>query len=103
MQWKFKWTTLAILATLNVALASDYGSHSPVTVSSPDGRLQAVFSTDDGGMRWSLLRDGKTLVKPSAMGFKFAVGNNCDKDAAEFSAMRVVGVRRSSADTAWET
>ena len=85
---------------------ADYGvrSHgSPLTVSSPDGRLQAVFSTDDGGMRWSLLRDGKTLVKPSAMGFKFAVGNDCDKDAAELSAMRVVGVRRSSADTAWET
>lgn len=85
---------------------TDHGvrSHgSPLTVSSPDGRLQAVFSTDDGGMRWSLLRDGKTLVKPSVMGFKFAVGNDCDKDAAELSAMRVVGVRRSSADTAWET
>ena len=74
-----------------------------LTVSSPDGRLQAVFSTDDGGMRWSLLRDGKTLVKPSAMGFRFAVGNDCDKDAAELSAMRVAGVRRSSADTTWET
>ncbi len=82
---------------------TDHGTNSPLTVSSPDGRLQAVFSTDDRGMRWSLLRDGKVLVKPSAMGFKFAVGNDCDKDAAELSAMRVVGVRRSSADTAWET
>ncbi len=103
MQWKFKWATLAILATFSAALAADHGTNSPLTVSSPDGRLQAVFSTDDGGMRWSLLRDGKTLVKPSAMGFRFAVGNDCDKDAAELSAMRVAGVRRSSADTTWET
>ena len=76
---------------------TDYGvspHSSQLTVSSPDGRLQAVFSTDAGGMRWSLLRDGKTLVKPSAMGFRFAVGNDSDKDAAELSAMRVAGVRR---------
>ena len=85
---------------------ADYGvrPHSPaLTVSSPDGRLQAVFSTDDGGMRWSLLRDGKTLVKPSAMGFRFAIANDYDKDAAELAAMRVLGVRRSKADTTWET
>ena len=103
MQWKFKWAMLAIFATFSAALAADHGTNSPLTVSSPDGRLQAVFSTDAGGMRWSLLRDGKTLVKPSAMGFRFAVGNDCDKDAAELSAMRVSGVRRSSADTTWET
>ena len=54
-------------------------------------------------MRWSLLRDGKTLVKPSAMGFRFAIANDYDKDAAELAAMRVSGVRRSKADTTWET
>ena len=54
-------------------------------------------------MRWSLLRDGKMLVKQSAMGFKFAVGNNCEKDSADFSAMRISGVRRSNCDTVWET
>ena len=101
----------AMLATFNMSVASASravddggGLHgSPLTVSSPDGRLQAVFSTDDGGMRWALLRDGKTLVKPSAMGFRFAAGNNCEKDAAEFSAMKIAGVRRSSADTVWKT
>ena len=101
----------AMLATFNMSVASAScsvddggGLHgSPLTVSSPDGRLQAVFSTDDGGMRWALLRDGKTLVKPSAMGFRFAAGNNCEKDAAEFSAMKIAGVRRSSADTVWNT
>ena len=103
MQWKLKWTTLAILATFSAALAAGYGTNSPLTVSSPDGRLQAVFSTDDGGMRWSLHRDGKTLVKPSAMGFRFAIANDYDKDAAELAAMRVLGVRRSKADTTWET
>ena len=70
---------------------SPYGSS--LTVFSPDGRLRAEFSTDAGGMRWSLLRDGKTLVKPSVMGFRFAVGNNCDKDSVELAEMKVIGVK----------
>ena len=109
--WKLILAASAMLATFNMSVADaaravDDGGRlhgSPLTVSSPDGRLQAVFSTDDGGMRWALLRDGKTLVKPSAMGFRFAVGNNCEKEAAEFSAMKIAGVRRSSADTVWKT
>ena len=73
------------------------------TVSSPDGRLQVSFRTDAKGMRWSLLRDGKMLVKPSGMGFRFASGNHYDKDAVKFAEMKVVGVKRSSSDTVWET
>ena len=109
--WGYWHLRLAILAAfsssiVSSALASDHGGgphSSSLTVSSPDGRLQAVFSTDAGGLRWSLLRDGKTLVKPSAMGFRFAAGNDCDKEAVTFSAMRISGVRRSCADTTWNT
>ena len=72
-------------------------------VSSPDGRLQVSFRTDAKGMRWSLLRDGKMLVKPSGMGFRFASGNHYDKDAVKLAEMKVVGVKRSSSDTVWET
>ena len=73
------------------------------TVASPDGRLQVSFRTDAKGMRWSLLRDGKMLVKPSRMGFRFASGNHYDKAAVEFAEMKVVGIKRSSSDTVWET
>ena len=103
-----KLTTLAILATFGTAFAAELkreiaenaATHSVV---SPDGRLKAVFSTDAGGMRWSLLRDGKMLVKPSVMGFRFAVGNHYDKDSVELAEMKVVGVKRSSSDAVWAT
>jgi len=105
---KMKLTTLAILATFGTAFAAELkreiaenaATHSVV---SPDGRLKAVFSTDAGGMRWSLLRDGKMLVKPSVMGFRFAVGNHYDKDSVELAEMKVVGVKRSSSDAVWAT
>ena len=73
------------------------------TVASPDGRLQVSFSTDVKGMRWSLSHDGKTLVKPSRMGFRFASGNHYDKDAVEFAEMKVIDIKRSSSDNVWET
>ena len=73
------------------------------TVASPDGRLQVSFSTDAKGMRWSLSHDGKTLVKPSRMGFRFASGNHYDKDAVEFAEMKVIDIKRSSSDNVWET
>ena len=103
-----KLATLSILAAFSMGFAAELkreiaenaATHSVV---SPDGRLKAVFSTDAGGVRWSLLRDGKALVKPSVMGFRFAAGNDCDKEAVKFSEMKVVGVRRSSADTLWAT
>ena len=70
---------------------------------SPDGRIAVAFRTDADGMRWSLSRDGNVLVKPSRMGFAFASGNHCDRDAVELSEMKVVGVRRGGSDTTWET
>ena len=81
---------------------ADAGTGASHSVASPDGRLQVSFSAGADGLRWSLMRDGRALVKPSGMGFRFATGGG-DRNAAELSAMRVVGVRRATADTTWET
>ncbi len=96
---------IAALACVAVSLSlrAVDGLDARQSVVSPDGRLEISFAAGEDGMRWSLLRDGKVLVKPSAMGFRFAAGNPGDKNAAEFSSMKVVGVRRGGADSTWET
>ena len=72
-------------------------------VASPDGRLVLGFETAAQGMRWSLARDGRELVKPSRLGVAFAVGSPLEKGAERLAEMRVRNVRRASADTTWTT
>lgn len=65
-------------------------------VVSPDGSLTIGFETDAQGLRWTLSRNGKTLVEPSRLGLVFAAGE-------ELSSMKVLRVRRSEGDSAWTT
>ena len=74
-----------------------------LSVASPDGRLSLGFETDAQGMRWSLARDGRELVKPSSLGVAFAVGSPLEKGAERLAEMRVRNVRRASSDTTWTT
>ena len=41
----------------------------PVTVKSPDGKLELKFEVVNGIPQYSLNREGKPVVKPSKMGF----------------------------------
>ena len=42
-----------------------------VRVISPDGRNQVVLEVREGRLSYSLLRDGRTLILPSLLGFEF--------------------------------
>ena len=62
----------------------------PLAVSSPDGKLQLVFTCDGGGrLTYALRADGRELIKPSPAGLK---GLGQPKFAA---------ASRRSADTTW--
>ena len=61
-------TPLTLLLTLLCTCGAFAGE--PVTVVSPDGRLQLSFeSADDGRLRYSLRADGRELIAPSTLGF----------------------------------
>ena len=94
---------------VSIALSASLGfcgadaAAAALRVASPDGRLVLGFETAAQGMRWSLARDGRELVKPSRLGVAFAVGSPLEKGAERLAEMRVRNVRRASADTTWTT
>jgi alpha-glucosidase len=66
-----------------------------VGVTSPDGRNQVVVTLQDGTLTWRLTRDGRNLILPSALGFRF-------KEAAPLaSGLRITDTARSSHDSWW--
>ncbi len=100
---KFKVATLARRAALGAlmlaaapALAQGNANRAE-TVDSPDGHLRVAITTDnDGRPLYSVTRDGKPLVNPSALGFLFT-------DAPKLQrGFRIESAARASADTRWE-
>ena len=69
-----------------------------VSCKSPDGRLCIGFSSDAGGMRWTLSRDGRELVAPSRLGLSFSGFKTAQREMGE---MRLVGQAMRSSDTTW--
>ena len=93
----------ALTLSLALGLCAADAATAALNVASPDGRLSLKFETDAQGMRWSLARDGKTLVLPSRLGIAFAVGSPLEKGAERLAEMKVRNVRRASSDTTWTT
>ena len=65
------------------ALLTSCGSQESValkdTLQSPDGRLEARFCLSDSGVpMYELLFDGKSVVKPSKLGFRLLQGGNLE-------------------------
>lgn len=69
------------------------------TLSSPNGSLCMTFENDEGGMRWSLSRNGTTIVVPSSLGLRFA--KSSPTSAPEFAPFKVLTERRSSCDAVY--
>lgn len=67
------------------------------SVASPDGRIVVRVTTDgDGRPLYTVSRDGKQLIAPSALGFLFT-------DAPKLQRhFRIEGSAKSSADSTWE-
>ncbi|HWW76072.1 MAG TPA: glycoside hydrolase family 97 N-terminal domain-containing protein, partial [Pyrinomonadaceae bacterium] len=93
-------TTLAaaLLLLLGAANVAD-GQNQPgaLTLRSPSGRVEVVFSLNgDGAPAYSVVYGGRRVIEPSALGLVF-------KDGGLLSAgMRVTGTRRRANDTWYE-
>lgn len=66
-----------------------------IRVASPDGRTQATLELRAGHLTWSLARDGRPLILPSALGFRFKHG------APLLEGLRIVDTARQSHDEWW--
>jgi len=73
-------TTTTILAGVTIVMLTCFalpglaaGERSAAAVS-PDGRLAITLSLEDGIPRYAVARDGRSLVLPSVIGFRFADG-----------------------------
>lgn len=64
-------------------------------VTSPDGRNQVSLELREGALGWSLTRDGRPLVLPSGLGFRFAGA------APLVDGLRIVDSARQSHDEWW--
>lgn len=86
----------AVLALASLALlVAVSGAQSPLTVSSPDGRIMVTVATSAGHLVYGVKRDGRSLVLPSMLGFEFR-GAPALRDS-----LRITASSRSSHDTTW--
>ncbi|HEX2716557.1 MAG TPA: glycoside hydrolase family 97 N-terminal domain-containing protein, partial [Gemmatimonadaceae bacterium] len=70
-------------------------TQAPLRVLSPDGRTQVSVATRDGGLYYTVERDGRPLLLRSRLGFEFQ-GAPALRDG-----LRIVGSTTSSRDTTW--
>jgi len=84
----------ALLAGLKGA----FDTSERITCTSPNGHVTIGFSSDAKGMRWSLARNGKTLVEPSRLGLSFSLFKVQKRELGE---MRIVEKSTRSSDTTW--
>ena len=83
---------IALTAALNAGAAPD----SIETVLSPDGRIEVALELTAGVPAYSVTRDGRPVIQPSTLGFRF-------KDHPPLTGGFVVDeVERSAIDETWE-
>ncbi|HMA22201.1 MAG TPA: glycoside hydrolase family 97 protein [Gemmatimonadaceae bacterium] len=90
-----KWISRAIAFSLTLTALAVSAVNAGAQVASPDGRNVVDVITRDGGLYYTLKRDGKDLLLPSRLGFLF-------KDAPPLrDSLRIVGTSKSTYDTTW--
>ena len=67
-----------------------------VELTSPDGRIQVLFSLDDAVPTYTVTADGQIVVAPSRLGFLLRDAAPLDRD------FRMLDVRRSAQDQTWQ-
>ncbi len=83
---------LLVTTTPNARAASD----ATETVSSPDGRIEAVLAITAGRPTYSISRDSRPVIQPSTLGFRF-------KDDPPLTGGFIIdGVERAAIDETWE-
>jgi len=86
----------AALAVLSAVCMRGTVSAAEYTAVSPDRTIAVTVSDEGGRCRYSVMRGGEVLVRPSALGFVFADGIDLDGD------LSIVSASRSSCDSTWE-
>lgn len=85
-----------IYITLVVLLCACQSSKESM-LTSPDGKVQVVFTLGDNGEPiYSVCRDGKPVLLPSALGLETA-------EQSLTACFRIDSISRASRDTTWET
>ena len=96
-----RWTRRAAPASaiaMAALLAAAIGAcaQEPVQVASPDGRNVVTVGTSEGGLFYSVERDGRKVILPSRLGFEF-------RDAPPLrDGLELSGTERSTVDETWE-
>ena len=90
-----RWTSAlaVILATLPQGAIR---AQEHVQVTSPDGRNVVTVGVHDGGLFYTVERDGRNLIQPSRLGFEFRNAPSL------WDNLELTGVERQSADETWE-
>jgi len=79
-------------------LAAAVGAHAqePIQVASPDGRNVVTVGTVEGGLFYTVERDGRKIVLPSRLGFEL-------RDAPPLGdGLELTGTERRTRDETWE-
>src|SRR5262245_38618403 len=82
---------VALVSTMAVSAAAQEAAR----VASPDGRNEVTVQTREGGLYYSVRRDGRNVLTPSRLGFEFRGGDSLR------SGLRVTGTSRAAADESW--
>jgi len=88
-------TRLVALSVASATLAAAAASQDRVRVASPDGRNQVTVEIREGGLYYSIDRDGRRLFLPSRLGFAFG-GAPPLRDS-----LRIVDTARTTHDETW--
>src|SRR6202008_3383699 len=83
-----------LVAFLSLA-ASSAAAQEPLRVASPNGRNVVMVGVRDGGLFYSLDRDGKHILMPSRLGFAFRGADSLR------SHLRVTGSSRATHAETW--
>ncbi|MFH1688968.1 MAG: glycoside hydrolase family 97 N-terminal domain-containing protein, partial [Candidatus Eisenbacteria bacterium] len=97
-------TPFSLLATilltgaiaLTAALNADAAPDSTETVLSPDGRVEVAIELSAGVPAYSITRDGRPVIQPSTLGFRFK------DDPPLTGGFVVAGIERDTIDETWE-
>jgi alpha-glucosidase len=89
-----RWISLILGAILVCPAAAT--AQEALRVASPDGRNTVEVAVEDGRLHYSVQRDARPIILPSALGFEF-------RDAPPLrDDLRVVGTARNTVDQTWE-
>jgi alpha-glucosidase len=85
----------AAKAAIALAVASSSAAQDTLRVRSPDGRTEVSVATYEGRLGYSVRRNGRNILLPSAMGFEFSGA------ATLRDSLQITGSTRSSANVTW--